>query len=64
MTKRNEKPSPSESSTDTLIASLLVGSERLNEDRPEDYYLIVVAMYEAAKRLDRLEREIETLRNK
>lgn len=57
MTARNEKPSATESSTDTLICSLEVIANQINHGEPCDQ-LMAVALLEAAARLDRLEKEL------
>ena len=59
MTARHEKPSPHESSTDTLIGALeLIATSILDHyDGTE-----AIAVREAAQRLDKLERELEQLR--
>lgn len=61
MTSRSEKPSDNESSTDTIIATLEIVA-CLVEDFDDDglYYPVV---RDAAKRLDKLEKEIEFMRS-
>lgn len=62
MTKRNEKPSPSESSTDTLIDVLNIIADLLDTDPDQQYMIEAISVREAAQRLDLLEREIDKLR--
>ena len=60
MTKRNEKPSPHESSTDTIIGALEQIAKELDL---ADYPIIVqLTISEAAQRLDKLENELSQLR--
>lgn len=57
MTARNEKPSPTESSTDTIIGALEIMANDLDGVSVDS-----LVIREAALRLDKLEREIEQLR--
>jgi len=60
MTKRNEKPSPHESSTDTIIGALEQIAKELDL---ADYPVVFpLALSEAAQRLDKLEKELSQLR--
>jgi hypothetical protein len=60
MTARNEKPSATESSTDTIIGALEIIANMLEY---VDLGIEATAVREAASRLDKLERELETLRD-
>lgn len=60
MTKRSEKPSPAESSTDTIIAAL---NKIRENDHDYNEHVVNLVLIEASLRLDKLEREIEQLRN-
>ena len=62
MTKRNEKPSPSESSTDALIDVLNIIADLLDTNPDQQFMIEAISVREAAQRLDRLEREIDKLR--
>jgi hypothetical protein len=61
MTKRNEKPSPHESSTDTIIAALGIVADLIDQEANYPEYLTLV---EATLRLDKLETELINCRNK
>jgi len=56
MTARNEKPSPHESSTDTIIGALEIIANLLTDE------IEAQAIREAAQRLDKLENELSALR--
>ena len=56
MTARNEKPSPHESSTDTIVGSLEIIANLLTDE------IEAQAVREAAQRLDKLENELSALR--
>lgn len=60
MTARNEKPSPTESSTDTIIGALEICSELI--ENHDVYAVDSSVLREAADRLDKLERELFQLR--
>ena len=60
MVARNEKPSPHESSTDTIIAALDVVANLLAFEKELGVEAMVVI--EAMKRLDKLETELSKLR--
>lgn len=59
MTSRSEKPSPTESSTDTIIAALDIVAQSLDLDEISIYK--AMAVREAALRLDKLERELSVI---
>ena len=59
MTKRNEKPSPHESSTDTIIGALEIVANLLDG---KGTIMECLAVREAASRLDKLEKELENAR--
>ena len=62
MTARNEKPSPHESPTDTLIVALDVVANLLDAQDDFNASLYAQAVREAAQRLDKLENELSALR--
>jgi len=68
MTARNEKPSPHESSTDTIIGALEITANILESvtdiDGNQSMTIEVMAIREAAGRLDKLETELINCRNK
>ena len=68
MTARNEKPSPHESSTDTIIGALEIIAKILEGvtdiDGNQLMTLEVMTIIEAASRLDKLETELINCRDK
>ena len=60
MTARNEKPSPHESSTDTIIGALEIVANML--ECYVDLGIEATAVREAQSRLDKLETELSKLR--
>jgi hypothetical protein len=56
MTARNEKPSPHESSTDTIIGALEIIANLLTDE------IEAQAVRDAAQRLDKIETELSKLR--
>ena len=56
MTARNEKPSPHESSTDTIIGAIEIIANLLTDE------IEAQAVRDAAQRLDKLEKELAFMR--
>jgi len=59
MTERTEKPSPHESSTDTIIGALEIVANLLES---QDEYFYEQVVWEAVNRLEKLETELSKLR--